>query len=95
MTDTYAMRKIKLADLVKLDHLCEGQGEIPMMCAQAVKFELTFNPQPLKPVPILGRPVYWGLPDFKTGYIFIVMSRWIEHLQLPVTSWLQEARELR
>lgn len=95
MTDTYAMRKIKLADLVKLDHLCESRGEIPIMCAQAVQFELSFNPQPLKPVPILGRPVYWGLSDFKVGYIFILMSRWIEHLQLSIIDWLQEARELR
>lgn len=95
MTDTYAMRKIKLADLVKLDHLCEGRGEIPMMCAQAVQFELAFNPQPLKPVPILGRPAYWGLPDFKMGYIFILMSRWIEHLQLSITDWLQEVRQLK
>lgn len=95
MTDTYAMRKIKLADLVKLDHLCQGQGEIPLMCAQAVQFELAFNPRPLKPVPILGRPAYWGLADFKVGYIFILMSRWIEHLQLSITDWLQETRELR
>lgn len=88
-------RKIRLADLVKVDRLLDGKGELPVMSCMAVDFELRVDPTLVKPLPYKGQNRgYWGLWQFRAGYVFILMHRWMEHFQIPVTEWLQEARQL-
>jgi transcriptional regulator with XRE-family HTH domain len=86
-------RKIKLSELIRVDNVLADEGEILIISWKAVEFEqeAKLNPPPSINLqdPLLS---WWNLQCMKYGYMLIVISRWIEALDLSDSRWLDEIR---
>jgi transcriptional regulator with XRE-family HTH domain len=86
-------RKIKLSEVIRVDNVLADKGEILIMSWKALEFEreAKLNPPPSTKYqdPLLS---WWNLQCMKYGYMLIVISRWIEALDLSDSGWLDEIR---
>jgi transcriptional regulator with XRE-family HTH domain len=86
-------RKVKLSEIIRVDSVLADKGEILSMSFKALELERVakLNPPPsiTLPEPLIS---WWNLQCLKYGYMLIILSRWIEALDLPDSEWLDEIR---
>ncbi|GAG49540.1 unnamed protein product, partial [marine sediment metagenome] len=86
-------RKIKLSEIIRVDSVLADNGEILIMSFKALEFEreakLNTPPSITLPEPLIS---WWNLQCLKYGYMLIILSRWIDALDLPDPKWLYEIR---
>ncbi len=86
-------RKVRLSEIVRVDKVLGDNGEILIMSWKALEVERDahLNPPPSidLPEPLIS---WWNLQCMKYGYLLILLSRWIESLNLPDSEWLNEIR---
>ncbi len=86
-------RKAKLSEIIRVDSVLADNGEILIMSFKALEFEreAKLNPPPSidLPEPLIS---WWNLQCMEYGYMLILLSRWIESLNIPDSEWFDEIR---
>ena len=86
-------RKVKLSEIMRVDKVLGDNGEILIMSWKALEFEGEAQLIHLPSADLRDHLLnWWNLQCLKYGYMLIVISRWIEALDLSDSRWLDEIR---
>jgi transcriptional regulator with XRE-family HTH domain len=86
-------REPRLSEIIRADNILAENREILVMNLLALENERIAKLRFLAEKTILEPPGHWwNLQCLKFGYMLIILSRWIEALDVPDSEWLNEIR---